>query len=329
MSIDCRRGRPLMDGMCSWLIALFATGLLIGHAPQVRGEAYDNQLPSELKGMGVTEHLSDKIPLDLMFQDDKGRDVQLAQFFQAGRPVILSFNYSNCPMLCSLQLSGVVAGLKEVELTCGKDFEFVSVSIDPHEQSFRAAQTRQRYYQMYGREGTGSGWHFLVGSDKAIKALVEAVGVTYRYLPERKEYLHPAVCVAVTPDGRLSRYLYGVEFAPQTLRLALVESSDGKIGTTLDQILLFCFHYDSGTGRYSLAARRLMTTAGMITAVVLALFLLRQFRRESRLRRSVLSVANKRDPLDSPLPPAPVLAGIDQPISTLRLHPDVAGSSVN
>ena len=138
---------------------------------------------------------------------------------------------------------------------------------------------------MYGREGSGNGWHFLVGSASSIAALTEAIGVTYRYLPDKKEYVHPAVFVTLTQDGRLSRYLYGVTFNAQTLRLALVEASAGRIGTTLDQILLFCFHYDSATGRYSLAARRLMTTGGLFTAIILGGFLGRMFWKESRQRR--------------------------------------------
>jgi protein SCO1/2 len=275
-------------GRCPvWLMVCIALGLMKVDVAAVFAETYDNQLPAVLSDLGVTERLADKLPLELGFRDEAGHEVRLGQYFHPGRPVILSFNYSSCPMLCNLQLSGLITGLKDVELTCGRDYEFVSVSIDPHESPVRAAQTRQRYYQMYGREGTGNGWHFLTASEQAITTLTTAVGVSYRYLPERKEYIHPAVCVSVTPDGRLSRYLYGVAFAPQTLRLGLVEASEGRIGTTLDQILLFCFHYDSETGRYGLAARRLMTAAGALTAIVLGGILLRQYRKESRLRRSL------------------------------------------
>ena len=252
----------------------------------VNGEIYDNKLPAELQNMGVTEHLGKTIPLDLEFRDESGCAVSLRQFVRTGRPVLLSFNYSNCPMLCSLQLTGLVNGLADVELQCGRDYEFVSVSIDPNETPFRAAQTRQKYYQMYGREGTGAGWHFLVGSQQSVDALAKSVGFTYRYLPERKEYVHPAVCACITPDGRLSRYLYGVAFVPQTLRLSLVEAGSGQIGTTLDQILLYCFHYDFVSGRYSLAARRLMTTAGAATTIVISAYLLTQFLSERRQRRT-------------------------------------------
>ena len=273
------RVRPIVASLILTWIAVFSGPVL------VRAETYDNQLPAALADLGVTEHLGESIPLDLEFRDEKGNLVRLNQFFHEGKPVLLSFNYSNCPMLCSLQLSGLINGLKEIELTCGQDYEFVSVSIDPQELPQRAAQTRQRYYQMYGREGSGAGWHFLVGSKESIAALTKAVGLTYRYLPDKKEYVHPAVCVGVTPDGRLSRYLYGVEFVPQTLRLGLVESSEGKIGTTLDQILLFCFHYDADKGRYAPTARRLMSIGGGISAFLLAAFLFVQHRKELKLRR--------------------------------------------
>ena len=260
-------------------------GLILAWSQTSTGETFDNQLPGELSGMGVKEHLSQTIPLDLSFRDEGGRTVKLGQFFASGKPVILSFNYSNCPMLCSLQLTGLVNELKNVELTCGSDYEFVSISIDPQELPQRAAQTRQRYYQMYGRQGTGNGWHFLVGSEEAITRITEVVGVSYRYLPQKKEYVHPAVCAVVTPQGQLSRYLYGVAFDPQTIRLSLVEASEGKIGTTLDQILLFCFHYDNTTGKYSIAARQLMTLGGVVTVLILAGFLLKQYRKESNVRK--------------------------------------------
>lgn len=262
---------------------------MIVSSPCAKSESYNNVLPAELSEMGVTEHLGETIPLSLEFQDETGRMVSLRQFFRLGRPVLLSFNYSNCPMLCSLQLSGLVTSLSEVDLQCGRDFELISVSIDPRESPLRAAQTRQKYYQMYGREGTGAGWHFLVGSEQAIVSLAKSVGFTYRYLPERKEYVHAAVCASVTPDGRLSRYLYGVAFPPQTLRLALVEASSGQIGTTLDQILLFCFHYDAASGRYAPAARRLMTVAGAAMTLVLGTFLVGQFARERRHRQQIAS----------------------------------------
>lgn len=284
-SVELTRQLPRLHGVliCAMLL------LPIAWTTSVRGEAPDNSLPGELDGLGVTEHLSEAIPPGVPFRDEAGRPVTLGQFFSSGKPVIVSFNYSNCPMLCSLQLTGLVAGLKEVDLTCGTDYEFVSISIDPNELPARAAQTRQRYYQSYGRQGTGNGWHFLVGSEKSIAAVASAVGVNFKYLPARKEYVHPAVCVVATPDGTLSRYLYGVEFDRQTLRLSLVEAGEGKIGTTLDQILLFCFHYDSGSGKYSLAARRIMSSAGLFTATLLGLFLSRQFRREAIARTARLT----------------------------------------
>lgn len=286
MPIDCQFLPQFRQPQFFATSSLWVVLSLICVSP-VFGETYDNQLPKELTGIGVTEHLADKIPLDLEFRDETEQFVQLGQYFTQGRPVILSFNYSNCPMLCNLQLSGVVTSLKDVNLTCGTDYQFISISIDPDEQPIRAAQTRQKYYQMYGRAGTGNGWHFLVGSQQTIAALTKAIGMSYRYLPSKKEYVHPAICVAVTPDGYLSRYLYGVDVPPQTLRLALVEASLGKIGTTLDQILLFCFHYDDASGRYSLAARRLMSVGGALTVLIVSLFVWRQMHSERRRRKKL------------------------------------------
>ncbi|QDU41176.1 hypothetical protein Mal4_55410 [Maioricimonas rarisocia] len=222
-----------------------------------------------LEGVGVEEHLNAVLPLDAQFTNDTGRDIRLQQLFDGERPVILSLNYSNCPMLCSLQLNGLIEVLQEVQLDVGDDFQFVSVSIDPLESTIRARETKQRYMKQYGRPGTGHGWHFLTGRKDAIDRVAESVGFGYEYVPERKEYAHAAVFMICTPDGRLSRYIYGVRFDPQTVRLSLVEAADGKIGTTLDQVLLYCFHYDSTAGSYAATAVSIMKVGGGATVFAL------------------------------------------------------------
>ena len=225
-------------------------------------------LPKALEGVGVDERLDAELPLDLAFTDWKGQPVRLGDYFRAGRPVILSLNYSSCPMLCSLQLTGLSDSLKKLDAAAGTDFEIVSVSIDPTEKPHRAAETRQKYLQHYGR-GAG-GWNFLVGRRGPIERLADAVGFRYQYVPERREYAHAAVAILCTPDGRVSRYLYGFGVPEQTLRLSLVEASEGKIGTAGDQLLLFCFHYDPLTGTYApRAARFAMSVAGCLTVLVL------------------------------------------------------------
>ncbi len=220
-----------------------------------------------LEGVGIDEHLGESLPLNLTFRDSRGQAVSVASLFDGKRPVILSLNYSDCPMLCQLQLNGLVDGLKEMKWNVGDEFRVVSLSIDPLETPQRARQTKQRYVRAYGRPLSAAGWSFLTGDKAAIDRLADAVGFRYRYVPERKEYAHAAAIMVCTPSGRVSRYLYGVLYPAQTLRLALVEAGDGQIGSTIDHVLLFCFHYDATSGRYAPVARQLMKLAAAATLV--------------------------------------------------------------
>ncbi len=247
-----------------WL-AIFAVWL----APISPAQAQRTEpLPKELEGVGVTEHPGERIPLDLEFTDSDGKPVKLEQLFDGHRPVMLTLNYSNCPMLCSLQLNGLFDAMKRMPWDIGKQFEMITVSFDPLETPERARMTKQKYLEIYRRAGAAEGWHFLTGREEDIKKLADAVGFRYRYSSERRQYIHVAVTFILTPDGRLSRYLYGVEYDPQTLRLSLLEAAEGKIGSTADQILLFCFHYDAEKGRYAPAAFRLMQIGGGLTVLV-------------------------------------------------------------
>lgn len=229
--------------------------------------------PKELRDLTIIEHPNDQLPLDLTFRDDHGKQVRLGDYFQGNVPVILSMNYSNCPMLCQVQLNGLVTGLDRVLWTAGKEFQVVSVSIDPTETPEKALKTKQKYLDLYGRPESADGWHFLTGDEASIQKLADTIGFQFRYVPERAEYAHPALLTLCTPDGRISRYMYGVEFPPQTLRLSLVEASEGKIGTTTDRFLLFCFHYDPSTGAYGPAAMNIMQVgaASMLAALLLYL----------------------------------------------------------
>ncbi|MEW4528465.1 SCO family protein [Maioricimonas sp. JC845] len=246
--------------------------LLVAAACLLTGRVLPAQIAKSidaLEGVGVEEHLNAVLPLDEQFTNDTGRSIRLQELFDGERPVILSLNYSNCPMLCSLQLNGLIEALHQVQLNVGDDFQLVSVSIDPLETTIRARETKQRYMKDYGRPGTGHGWHFLTGRKDSIDRLAESVGFGYEYIPERKEYAHAAVFMICTPDGRISRYIYGVRFDPQTVRLSLVEAADGKIGTTLDQVLLYCFHYDATAGSYAATAVSIMKVGGGVTVVAL------------------------------------------------------------
>jgi protein SCO1/2 len=228
-----------------------------------------NQKVQALEGVGVDEKLDATLPLDLKFTDADGKTRSLGSLFQQDRPVILSLNYSDCPMLCQLQLNGLVEGVKRLRWTVGEQFDVISVSIDPKERWQRARETKQRYVKQYGRPGSANGWQFLVSDEQSIQRLAEAVGFGFRYVPERGEYAHAAVVMLCTPEGRVSRYLYGVDYPPTTLKLSLVEAGEGKIGSTLDQVLLFCFHYDAESGRYGPVARRLMQVGGVLTLLTL------------------------------------------------------------
>lgn len=226
-----------------------------------------------LNDVGIDEKLNAQLPLDLEFVGAKGKQIQLADLFDGERAVLLSLNYSDCPMLCQLQLNGLVEGLKELDWDVGEKFRICSVSINPLETPQRARQVKQRYVKSYGRPTTAQGWQFLTGERHSIEQLADAVGFRYQYVPERDEYAHSAAIMVCTPDGRVSRYLYGVLYPGQTLKLSLVEAGQGKIGSTLDRVLLYCFHYDETSGRYAPVARRLMKLgAGMtLTTLVVGL----------------------------------------------------------
>jgi protein SCO1 len=226
-------------------------------------------VPKALARVGVDEHLNAPLPLQLPFKDDRGRDVTLGSYFRPNRPVILTLNYYRCPMLCTLELNGLVDGLKGLAWMPGAEFEVVTVSIDPAEQPPLAASKKASYLEDFGRPEARDGWHFLTGSPASIQALTKAVGFSYEYDAETDQYGHAAVILMITPDGRVSRYLYGIQFEAPTLKLGLLEASRGKIGSALERFILYCYHYDSNQGRYSLAAMKIMRVGGAITVLVL------------------------------------------------------------
>ncbi|MEM9355309.1 MAG: SCO family protein [Pseudomonadota bacterium] len=237
-------------------------------------QAQVNRELDALEGVGIDEKLSAQLPLDLEFVDANGKQIRLADLFDGERAILLSLNYSDCPMLCQLQLNGLVDGLRELKWDVGKKFRICSVSINPLETPQRAKQVKQRYVKSYGRPTTAADWEFLTGEQTSIEKLADAVGFRYRYVPERDEYAHSAAIMVCTPDGRVSRYLYGVLCPAQTLKLALVEAGQGRIGSTLDRVLLYCFHYDEASGRYAPVARRLMKLGAGMTLTTLGIGLI-------------------------------------------------------
>ncbi len=230
------------------------------------------QIFDDLEGVGIEEHLSDKLPLHLRFTDSTGQWQSLQELFRGDRPVVLTLNYSSCPLLCGTQLQGLVEALRKIDATVGKDFDVIRLSIDPLEGPEIAADSKKHYVGLYGRPGAAKGWHFLTGQRPDIRKLAAAVGFQYKYIRATGEYAHTTALILCTPDGRISRYIYGksgVEYNPTTLRLSLVEAGEGKIGTSLDQVLLFCYQWDPDRGDYSLVAVQVMRIAGGLTVIVL------------------------------------------------------------
>ena len=251
-------------------------------------------LPGALQGVGIDQRLNSQVPLDLRFRDETGRDVALSSFFHPQKPVILALVYYRCPMLCTQILNGIESSLKAVSLTPGRDFEVLSVSFDPKDTPELAASKKQMYLRRYGREGTANGWHFLVGDPAAAKALADSVGFHYRYDPKTDQYAHASGIMVLTPDGHVSKYFYGVEYSPRDLRLGLVEASNNKIGNPVDQILLFCYHYDPDTGKYgALTMRILRTTAASFLLVGGACFWI-AIRKDKRRRGRPVTLDHSR-----------------------------------
>jgi len=245
------------------------------------GAAQELTQPAALRNVGIDQHLDAQVPLDLTFRDETGASVRLGDYFGT-KPVILTLVYYECPMLCTVILNGLVGALRALKFTIGDQFDMVTVSFNPTETPALAAAKKDNYLQRYGRPGAADGWHFLTGDEPAIRQLADTVGFRYTYVPERKEYAHAAGITVLTPAGKIARYFFGVEFAPRDLRLALVEASQNKIGTPIDQLLLYCFHYDPVTGSYAAAAMNIVRLGGGVTVIALAAFLLAMRRRERR-----------------------------------------------
>jgi protein SCO1/2 len=235
--------------------------------------------PDLLKNVGIDQKLNQQVPLDSTFRDETGKTVLLGQYF-GQKPVILSLVYFNCPMLCTQVLNGMEAAMKGLPMDAGNQFEAVTVSIDPSDRPVLASVKKQMYTGMYGHAGAAEGWHFLTGDEDQIKKLADAVGFRYAYDPDSKQFAHASAIMVLTPDGKISKYFYGIQYSPRDLRLGLVEASAGRIGTPVDSILLFCYHYDPHTGKYGLLISRLIQTGGLLTIAAIGITMLVLFRRE-------------------------------------------------
>lgn len=244
-----------------------------------------NDVPLALKDIGIEQRLGGQVPLDISFRDETGRTVRLGDYF-GKRPVVISLVYYNCPKLCNLVLNGLVGGLRTLPYTVGKEFDVVTVSFDPSEGATDAVKKKEVVMHDYGRQGdagVAAGWHFLTGDKTSIDALANAVGFKYAFDKATNQYAHASGVMLATPEGKLSHYFYGIEYAPRDLKFGLVEASAGKIGSAVDKLTLYCFHYDPTTGKYGPAIMNIMRVTGILTViglVVLISILHRRRRRE-------------------------------------------------
>lgn len=250
-----------------------------------------------IRDIGIEQHLNGQLPLDAIFRDEQGREVPLHDFF-GDQPVVLAIVQYRCPMLCTQVLNGFLKASQAVPLEIGRDYQFVAISFDARETSSLAAEKKQHYARVYRRPGGKNGFHFLTGDQDSIDRVCDAIGFRYRYSASSDQFAHASGIVVATPDGRLARYLYGIEYSPQDLRFSLLESANRRIGSPADQVLLLCYHYDPLTGKYGLAIAGVLRIAGLMTVLALGAFLIVMVRREVKrpklIRPVILEVESAR-----------------------------------
>jgi protein SCO1/2 len=235
--------------------------------------------PPVLREIGFDQNLDERVPLDATFRDERGREVRLGEYF-GRRPVVLVFAYYDCPMLCTLVVNGLSSALGVLSLDPGKDFEIVTVSFDPRDTPAAASAKKATYLQRYKRSGAADAWHFLTGDRPSIDRLTKAAGFHYVWDGQTRQFAHPTGVIVLTPDGRLARYLFGIEYGARDLRFAIVEASSGRAGNPADALLLYCYHYDPATGRYGLAVMRAVRLAGAATVLAIGTFIVLMVRKE-------------------------------------------------
>jgi protein SCO1/2 len=294
-----KRSTTSLHAIAARAIAAGVVAVSLGLGPATaRAQAWRDQAggvanttPPELVGVDIAEHLGQPLPRDARFRDSDGKAVRLGDYFDGKRPTLFVFAYHTCPMLCSLVLDATVKTLNDVAWTVGEQFDVVSVSIDPNDTPESATKKRAQVVSAYGRNAFAKGaaestrgWHFLVGDEENIRRVTDAMGFRYRYDAQQKQYAHPAAIYLVTPDGHIARYLYGIQFDPNDVRLGLLEASAGRSMTTTDRLLLFCYHYDPQGRHYSIVAMNVMRLGGGVTGILIGSFLAIMWVRERRRR---------------------------------------------
>jgi protein SCO1 len=271
---------PRANSVRLFIVPLIRTfGIALSMALASIAHGHDDTRPAALRDVAFEQKLDGQIPRDLNFVDERGASVRLGDYF-GRKPVILNFVYYKCQDLCPLLLDGITRTMRALAFDVGKEFDVVTVSIDPSDSAALAAAKKKDFITRYGRSGAEAGWHFLRGDGSAIHKLTEAAGFHYTYDPRTGEFAHATGIVLVTPKGKISRYYYGIDFSPRDLRLGLIEAASGKIGTPIDQLLLFCYHYDPVTGKYGLVITNVIRLAGVGTVFILAGFIFLLLRRE-------------------------------------------------
>jgi protein SCO1/2 len=238
-------------------------------------------VPAALREIGFDQNLDKQVPLDAPFKDETGRVVKLGDYF-GKRPVVMVFAYYDCPMLCTLVINGLASALNVLSLVPGKDFEIVTVSFNPRDTPATASAKKAAYIARDKQPGAAAAWHFLTGDPSSIDRLTKAAGFRYVWDEETKQFAHPTGVIVLTPEGRLARYLFGIEYGPRDLRYAIVDASNGKVGSAVDALVLYCYHYDPTLGRYSVSIMRLVRAAGAATVLAVGAFILVMVRRERR-----------------------------------------------
>lgn len=253
------------------------------NAPGLRPEAGppSNAMPQALQQVKFDQKLDAQLPVDATFKDDTGKTVRLGDYF-GERPVVLAFVYYECPMLCNQILNGLVSGVGVLDQTVGTDFDVVAISFDARETPTQAAAKKATYLDRYQRPGSERGWHFLTGDEATIKRVTDTAGFQFAWDAATQQFAHASGIIVTTPEGKLSRYLFGIEYPPRDLKFALMESSAGKIGSVVDQVLLYCYHYEPATGSYSLVAMNAVRMGGVVTMVALLGFVAISLRRDNR-----------------------------------------------
>jgi protein SCO1 len=278
-----------------FLGVLAASAVLFSRGVAAFGGSYDSHtevvsgadgqsLPANLVDVGIEERLGEQVPLDAKFKDETGKDVELSAYFSPGKPVLLNFAYFQCPMLCNMVLNGMLGGMKNISWVAGKEYEVVTISIDPRETPELAAAKKTSHIEALGQPEAARGWHFLTGDEKQIRRVTDAIGFKYQYVKATNEYAHAAGVYTISPAGKISRYLYGIEFKKKDLRLALLDASEGKSLSIGEKIVMFCYRYDASAKGYVLFARNFMKGGGYVVVACLALLMGGLWRKEFKRR---------------------------------------------